>query len=214
MGGKRGPLIAGAAVGLLLVLVALLLVLPKMGQVKDANAALEQAVTQQSTLASQLAALRQAEADAPKNSETIRKVEQAIPPTADQQGFILLLQNAAIQSSVDLFSLTPSTPLFDPATGLSTVSNTLSVDGTYFAITEFLFSIETLPRAAKVTSMTLAPGAASGSLTLSASVDVYTSDSSAGPGSSPGPTSGAGAAAAPTTPADTTTPAAITTSEG
>lgn len=214
MGGKRGPLIAGAAVGLLLVLVALLLVLPKMGQVKDANAALEQAVTQQSTLASQLAALRQAEADAPKNSETIRKVEQAIPPTADQQGFILLLQNAAIQSSVDLFSLTPSTPLFDSATGLSTVSNTLSVDGTYFAITEFLFRIETLPRAAKVTSMTLAPGAASGSLTLSASVDVYTSDSSAGPGSSPGPTSGAGGAAAPTTPADTTTPAAITTSEG
>lgn len=214
MGGKRGPLIAGAGVGVLLVLVAFFLVLPKMGQVKDANAALEQAVTQQSTLASQLAALRQAEADAPKNSETIRKVEQAIPPTADQQGFILLLQNAAIQSSVDLFSLTPSTPLFDSATGLSTVSNTLSVDGTYFAITEFLFRIETLPRAAKVTSMTLAPGAASGSLTLSASVDVYTSDSSAGPGSSPGPTSGAGGAAAPTTPADTTTPAAITTSEG
>jgi Tfp pilus assembly protein PilO len=196
-----------------LILVAVVLVLPKTGQVKDANAALEQGLTQQSTLSSQLAALREAEADAPKNRGTIRKVEQAIPPTVDQQGFILLLQNAAIQSSVDLFSLTPSSPLFDSATGLSTVSNTLSVDGTYFAITEFLFRIETLPRAAKVTSVTLAPGAVSGSLTLSANVDVYTSDTSAGPGSSPGPTSGAGATA-PTTPADTSTPAAVTTSEG
>jgi len=214
VGGNRGPLIAGVGVAVVLILVAVFLVLPKTGQVKDANAALEQGLTQRSTLASQLAALREAEADAPKNRGTIRKVEQSIPPTIDQQGFILLLQNAAIQSSVDLFSLTPSAPLFDSATGLSTVSNTLSVDGTYFAITEFLFRIETLPRAAKVTSVTLAPGAASGSLTLSANVDVYTSDTSAGPGSSPGPTSGAGATTTPTTPADTSTPAAVTTSEG
>jgi len=215
VGGKRRPLIAGGAVAALLVLVAFFLVLPKMGQVKDANAALEQAAIQQSTLASQLAALKQAEAEGPKNRETIRKVEQAIPPTVDQQGFILLLQNAAIQSSVDLFTLTPSTPVFDSATGLSTVSNTLSVRGSYFALTEFLFRIETLPRAAKVTSVNLTPGEETGSLTLSAGVDVYTSDSSAGPGSSPGPTSGAtGAATTPTTPADTSTPAAPTTPEG
>ncbi len=81
--------------------------------------------------------------------------------------------------------------MFDPATGLSTISNTLSVTGTYFALTEFLFSIETLPRAAKVTSVSLVPGEEGGTLTLSAGVDVYTSDTSAGPGSSPGPTSGA-----------------------
>ena len=215
MGGRRGPLIAGVAVAAVLVLVAFFLVLPKMGQVKDANAALDLAVTTRSTLESQLAALQQAEADAPKNNETIRKVDQAIPPTVDQQGFILLLQNAAIQSSVDLFTLTPSIPVFDPATGLSTVANTLSVNGSYFAITEFLFSIETLPRAAKVTSVNISPGEDSGSLTLSAGVDIYTSDSSAGPGSSPGPTSGGtGTTTTPTTPADTSTPAAITTTEG
>lgn len=214
MGGKRGPLIAGVAVAVLIVLVAFFLVLPKMGQVKDANAALEGAVTQQSTLGSQLAALQQAEADAPANRETIRKVEQAIPPTADQQGFILLLQNAAIQSSVDLFTLSPSTPVFDPATGLSTISNTLTVTGTYFALTEFLFSIETLPRAAKVTSVSLVPGDG-GMLTLSGGVDVYTSDTSAGPGSSPGPTGEtATPATTPAAPTATSSPEAITKSEG
>jgi Tfp pilus assembly protein PilO len=199
--------------------VAFFLVLPKMGQVKDANAELEQAVIQRSTLESQLAALQQAEADVPKNNEIIRKVDVAIPPTVDQQGFILLMQNAAIQSSVDLFTLTPSVPVFDPATGLSTVANTLSVRGSYFAITEFLFLIETLPRAAKVTSVNISPGENSGSLTLSAGVDIYTSDTSAGPGSSPGPTSGGtGTTTTPTTtpaaPADTSTPAAVTSTEG
>ncbi len=211
MGERRGPIIAGAAVAAVLVLVAFFLVLPKMGQVKDANATLEEAQSQQSTLSSQLAALKQAETDAPKNREIIRKVDQAIPPTVDQQGFILLVQNAAVQSSVDVVTLTPSAPVFDPLTGLSTVTNGISVTGSYFSITEFLFSIETLPRAAKVTSVniTASPTETEPSLlSLTTFVDVYTSDSSAGPGSSPGPTSGGGTAGT-TTGTTTTTPSSV-----
>lgn len=194
VGDRRRPIIAGAAVGAALLLVAFFLVLPKMGQVKDANKTLQDAQTQQSTLNSQLAALKQAETDAPKNRETIRKVDNAIPPTVDQQGFILLMQGAAVQASVDVVTLTPSAPVFDPLTGLSTVPNGVSVTGSYFSITEFLFNIETLPRAAKVTSIgiTSSPSDTEPNLlTLTATVDIYTSDSSAGPGSSPGPTSGA-----------------------
>ena len=121
------------------------LVLPKAGQVKDADAALTEAQAQQATLGAQLAALQQAEAEAPINRETIRRVQQAIPPTIDQQGFILLVQNAAVQSSIDIVTITPSVPVFDPATGLSTVTNTVTCTGSYFAVTEFLFQIETLP---------------------------------------------------------------------
>jgi len=216
--GKRGPIIAGGATALILIVVALFLVLPKMGQVKDANNSLGQAQSQQGTLSSQLAALKQAQADAPKNREIIRKVQQAIPPTADQQGFLLLLQNAALQSSVDVVTVTPNTPVFDPTTGLSTITNSLSATGSYFAVTEFLFQIETLPRAAKVTSVSLAPasgGAGGGTIgvTLTANVDVFTSDTSAGPGSSPGPTSAAGTATGTgvTTTPSSASPAAITT---
>ena len=131
--------------------------LPKAGQVKDANAALTEAQAQQATLGAQLAALQQAEAEAPINRETIRKVQQAIPPTVDQQGFILLVQNAAVQSSIDVVTITPSNPIFDPATGLSTVTNTVTCTGSYFAVTEFLFQIETLPRAAKTTAVGISP---------------------------------------------------------
>jgi Tfp pilus assembly protein PilO len=192
------------------------LVLPKMGQVKDANATLTDLQAQQATLGAQLAALQQAQTEAPINRETIRKVQQAIPPTVDQQGFILLVQNAAVQSAVDVVTISPSNPVFDPATSLSTVTNSLTVTGNYFAITEFLFSIETLPRAAKTTSVTIAPSPSDTNpnlLTTTGSVDTYTSDQSAGPGSAPGPTSAAGATT-PTTPPPTGASPAAVTSQG
>ena len=202
MGGKRAPLFAGIGVAVVVVLVAFFLVLPKMGQVKDANAALAEAQSQQATLGAQLAALQAAQTDAPANRETIRKVQQAIPPTADQQGFMLLMQNAALESAVDVVTISPGNPVFDPATGLSTITNAISATGTYFALTEFLFKIETLPRAAKTTSVAISPSPSDTNaslLTLTASVDIYTSDESAGPGSTPGPTPAAGSTT-PTTP--------------
>jgi len=217
VGGKRAPIFAGVGVVVVAVLVAFFLVLPKMGQVNEANDQLIELQGQQATLGAQLAALQQAETEAPVNRETIRKVQQAIPPTVDQQGFMLLVQNAAVQSSIDVVTISPSTPVFDPATGLSTVTNSISVTGSYFALTEFLFQIETLPRAAKASSVDIAPSPSDTNpnlLTLTTSVDMYTSDQSAGPGSSPGPTAAAGAApTTPTTPTHTTgaSPAAVTT---
>lgn len=217
MGGRRAPVFAGVAAAVLVLLVALFLVLPKMGQVSDANTTLTDLQGQQATLSAQLAALKQAQTEAPINRETIRKVQQAIPPTVDQQGFILLLQNAAVQSSIDVVTISPSTPVFDAATGLSTVTNAITVTGSYFALTEFLFKVETLPRAAKASSVTIAPSPSetdASLLTLTASVDMYTSDQSAGPGSSPGPTAAAGAATAPTTPTTPGAAAAAETSPG
>jgi Tfp pilus assembly protein PilO len=122
------------------------------------------------------------------------------------------VQNVAVQSSIDVVTISPANPVFDPATGLSTVTNAITATGTYFALTEFLFKIETLPRAAKASSVAIAPSPSetnSSLLTLTTSVDMYTSDQSAGPGSSPGPTSSGGTATTPTTPTSPS-PAAMT----
>ena len=213
MGGKRAPIFAGIAVAVAVLIVLFFLVLPKMGQVKDANATLTEAQAEQATLGAQLAALQQAQTEAPINRETIRKVQQAIPPTVDQQGFILLVQNAAVLSAVDVVTISPSNPVFDPATSLSTVTNSISVTGNYFAVTEFLFKIETLPRAAKTTSVSIAPSPSETNqslLTATMSIDMYTSDQSAGPGSTPGPTSAAGTTTPTTAPPSGASPAAVT----
>jgi Tfp pilus assembly protein PilO len=221
VGDRRGPLLAAVAVGVAILLAIFFLVLPKMNQVNSANDQLDEAVSQQGTLQSQLAALQQAEQDAPQARETIRQVDQAIPPTADQQGMILLLQNAADQSGIDLFSMTPAAPTLDPVTGLTTIDTSVVVNGSYFAITEFVFNIETLPRAAKVGSLQIAPVGeddAGGGLTATMSVSFFTTDQSAGPGSSPGPTAGAAPATATGTPAAPTgatgPPAAVLDPEG
>ncbi len=194
--GNRAPLIAGAGVIVLVGLLVFLLVFPKMGEVSDANDALAAAQAQQGTLESQLAALEQAEAAAPEAKATIQEVEQQIPPTVDQPGMFLLLKNAATRSAVTLSTFTPGTPTLDAATGLSAIPLAVTATGTYFQLTEFLYSIETLPRAAKVLNVTLAPGGDSDVTTttvtnllqLQANVVMYTSDQSAGPGSEPGPT--------------------------
>ena len=70
----------------------------------------------------------------------------------------------------------------------------VSAVGTYSDVTAFSYRIETLPRAAKITALSLSPGAtptttgASPLLTMTATIEAYTSDTSAGPGSEPGPT--------------------------
>ncbi|MEO8424523.1 MAG: hypothetical protein ABI595_11535, partial [Actinomycetota bacterium] len=124
-----------------------------------------------------------------------------------------LMQNAAVESSIDVLTVSPAGPVFDVTTGLSTVTNSITVTGSYFAITEFLFKIETLPRAAKASTVAIVPAPTDSDpnlLSLSVSVDMYTSDQSAGPGSTPGPTGAVAPAPAAPTGATGASPAAVT----
>jgi Tfp pilus assembly protein PilO len=194
MDNRRAPLYAGLAVAGVAILMVLLLILPKMSQVSTAQDQLDQAQRDQQTLESRKSALEDAKAAAPQARKTIAEVHKRIPPTADEPGLILLLQNAAISAGIDVLSLSPGTPVLDTTSGLSKITVGVSATGTYFDVTDFMYQIETLPRAAIVTNLSLAPGETSQTgvplLTLTASIQTYTSDTSAGPGSEPGPTSG------------------------
>jgi Tfp pilus assembly protein PilO len=94
------------------------------------------------------------------------------------------------------------------AMSVSQVPITITVQGTFFAVDEYLFRLETLPRASKVTNLSLAPLATgtategvSPELTLTIQVNFFTTDTNAGPGSEPG--TQAGGAASTTTGAST-----------
>ncbi|HEY6566234.1 MAG TPA: type 4a pilus biogenesis protein PilO [Actinomycetota bacterium] len=203
--GKRGPLIAGALVIVVIVLAVMFFVLPKMNQVSEANDELAAAQAQTGTLESQLIALGQAEAEAPEAEAVIRDVDQKIPPTADLSSILLLVKNAASQSGVTVTTLTPGVPVLDPATGLSTIPLALEGTGTYFSLAEFLYRLETLPRAAKVQSVQLSPDSGgddaaavtTGTLRLVSNVQLFTTDASAGPGSDPAATSAEPGATSP-----------------
>jgi Tfp pilus assembly protein PilO len=194
MSGQRTPIIAGVAVALIAVLAFMFLVRPKMSQVSEAQVELEAAQDEEIVLEAQLRTLQDAQAAAPETEREIALIEDQVPPTADLPALIRLLQSAADRAAVDFFSFTPATPVADATGQFSTISSSITVTGGYFSIDEFLFLIETLPRAAKGVSISVAPGGGdaavgtSQTLTLLATVEFYTTDISAGPGSIPGPT--------------------------
>ena len=192
MGNQRAPLFAIIGGVVLALLLIFLLVLPEMGKVSKAKEELASAQATQQTLTIQQNALEDTKANAAQNRKTIQEVHHKIPPTADEPGLLLLINGAALDSGLDLATISPSTPTFDATTGLSTITLSVSATGTYSDVTAFVYRVETLPRAAKVTALTLTPNATAGTgsplLVMSATIDAYTSDTSAGPGSDPGST--------------------------
>ena len=200
---RRAPIIAGVISAAVALLAVLLLVLPKMSDVSTTEEELQSAEDQKVALAAQLDALQDAEAAAPKTEQEISAIEEQVPPTANLPSLFRLLQGAADRSAVDFFSFSPGTPAPNAGGTYSSIASQVTVTGGYFAIDEFLFLLETLPRAAKVTTLAVTPsGASTGGTTISTSnlqlqvtVEFYTTDVSAGPGSIPGPseTTGTGA---------------------
>ncbi|MGA9162131.1 MAG: type 4a pilus biogenesis protein PilO [Actinomycetota bacterium] len=196
---RRAPIIAGAVALLVALLAVFLLVLPKMGEVSQTQDELLAAEDQEITLAAQLNALQDAQAAAPETEAEIAALDAQVPPVADLPSLFRLLQGAADRSAVDFFSFTPGTPAPNVTGSYSTIASQVTVSGGYFAIDEFLFLLETLPRAAKVTTLAVTPGSggaeattttSSSTLSLQITVEFYTTDTSAGPGSIPGPTEG------------------------
>lgn len=196
------------ASGVVTVLVLVLLVLPKMGQVGRARDDLVKAQEQQSTLEAQLGSLQEAKEQAPEVKQELQQLDTQVPLTADLPGMIRLIAQAADRSAVDFFSIAPGVPAVDGSGAFSIVPTQITVNGEFFALEEFMYSLETLPRAAKVTQFAVSQGpdfTDGGSdevfeLTVVMAAEFYTTDTSAGPGSIAGPTEGAaGAEAAPNT---------------
>jgi Tfp pilus assembly protein PilO len=200
---RRAPIIAGVVAAAVALLAVVLLVLPKMSEVSTAEEELQSAEDQEAALAAQLDALEDAQAAAPETEQEIAAIDVAIPPVAALPSLFRLLQGAADRSAVDFFSFSPGTPAPNAGGTYSTIPSQVTVSGGYFAIDEFLFLLETLPRAAKVTTLAVTPsGAASGGTPISSSnlqlqvtVEFYTTDVSAGPGSIPGPSEATGTGA-------------------
>ena len=191
MRSKRAPIIAAVGVGFVALLMVFFLVLPKMDEVSEASAQLEETENEQQILSSWRIALLDAKEAAPQAKATIARVDRQIPSVADQPGLILGLRNALIASGLDFSALSPSPPAFDEITGLSVIQVSITASGTYFEVTDFMYRLETFPRIAKVTSIDASSedaGTGIPLLNVSVNVQFFTSDTSAGPGSVPGAT--------------------------
>jgi Tfp pilus assembly protein PilO len=176
-----------AAVSLFLIV---FLVMPKMSSVKEHQKQLDQAEQDGQQLAAQVAALLQAKHDAASVQRQVHALDQQIPTTAALSRLITQMKRAADLAAVDFVQISPGTPV-SGTTGFSTIPTQINATGSYSTVTEFLYRLESMPRAVKVTNITLGPGPdGAPQLSLQLTANVFTTDISAGPGSQPGPTAG------------------------
>jgi Tfp pilus assembly protein PilO len=210
---QRAPLFVGIAAGVVAVIAVVALLMPKISAVHKRQDELTSAQQQEQTLRAQLAQLEQDRKEARQIKGQLEQLQSKIPPTADLPSLIRLIQGAATAAAVDFVSISPGQPAApEGGTGVSTIPVAIQVGGSFFSVEEFLFRLEHLPRAVKVTQIGVTASAggtatattATQELALSITGQVYTTDASAGPGSVPGPTTGT----APVVPAPTTPPGA------
>jgi Tfp pilus assembly protein PilO len=180
---RRAPLLVGlASVGLAL-LMFFLLVFPKMREVGEAKEELEAAQSEQISLEAELARLEAIREEAPKIRRQVARIRRQVPPVADLPGVINLLQDAAETANVDFFAVSPQNPTAAVVAAAAEVPAQIQVIGSFFSVNEFLFRLENLRRAAKVTSVAVSEGPDNlPQLQINMSVMFYTTDMSAGPG--------------------------------
>jgi Tfp pilus assembly protein PilO len=184
---KRGPLVAALVSVAVIILIVAVLILPKAAQVRSKQQEVAKAAEQEGALRLQVEQLAADAKDAPKDRKTLAKLQAAIPPTADLPGLIRLLNSAAAESGVDFAAVAPGQPALTPSGQLSVIPTQITITGGFFAVDQYLFRLESLPRAAKVTTVQVGPGPNQWpQLQLTLTVEFYTTDVSAGPGSIPG----------------------------
>ena len=180
-----------------MILLVFFLVLPKMGQVGEAE---DELATAQAAAGNPRVAARRARAGgaaAPEARATIQDVERRIPPTADEPGLLLLREERGRSLGGDAVEPHPGDARARPDFGA--LDDPARRDGLRELLPAHGVPLQhrDAAAAAKVVNVTLAPGAGEGDdddhhddranlLQLQASVMLYTSDQSAGPGSEPG----------------------------
>lgn len=180
---RRAPIFAAIGVVLVAIVATVALVFPKYRQVGKTKDELQEAQAQQVVLETELARLLEAKKNAPQLMRQLARVRRQIPPAADLPGLINHLQDAADLSQVDFFAVSPQVPV---ATGqASEIPASVQVVGGFHPVAIFLHKLETLPRAAKILSVQVAPGPNQlPQIQVTLAVKFFTTDTTSGPGAS------------------------------
>ncbi len=189
---RRGPLVVGIVFALVGLIAIFFLVLPKRGEVREAEDDLAVEQQEEQPLRTELARLQEVSEDAASLRRELARFQRAVPPVADLPGLINDLQTAADVAGVEFFQIDPAPPASSPTGQATEIPATIRIIGGFFPVDEFLFRLETLPRAAKVTAVTLGAGPEGApQVDVQLEVRFFTTDLEAGPGApvpeAPGP---------------------------
>jgi Tfp pilus assembly protein PilO len=186
---RRAPLFVGLAAAAALILAVALLVVPMVSRLGERRDELARERERTESLQTQLEQLEEVRERAEMLQLELDRLRSAIPPTADLPSLLRLLENTATQSAVDFMSFTPGDPALAPTGNFSIIPAQITITGGFFSVDQFLFQLESLPRAVRISEIVVGPGPVGlPQLHVAMEAEVYTTDTSTGPGSVPGPT--------------------------
>ena len=175
MNTRRQLVIAGVVAVVVTVLFFMFLLKPKMNDISKTRSDVQTAKSEQDTLNTQLAHLKDVKKNAPETMAKLAALSEYVPSTPDLPSFIQQVQDAATSSSIDLQSIAPSPPAsVTGSSGVQTISVTLTCQGGFFRIEDFLSRLENLPRALEVHAISLSPiqSPVSSELSLSSTISL------------------------------------------
>lgn len=180
---RRNPLVA-AAVAVLAVLLFWVLVLgPRGAEVTRLDGEIATAQAELDTLNARLTALRAVDLE-PLQAE-LAGYRKSIPSSPDEDGIIQTLVDASNRANVTFEGLQFGSPVASGVAPVSVITVNFTAKGSYFDLAKFLFELEHLERLAYVRTISVSPS--EGGLSLALVVDMFTTDTNAGPGSDPAP---------------------------
>lgn len=150
-----------------------------LGPKNKARAAVDQELSAarrtEQDLRSNMAQLRKLAADTKSREAELAGLGRLVPADADMDGAIVALDEAAKQAQVSMAAFVPSPPAAGAGGGPATVSLSMTIDGTFDQIFDYLRRVETLDRLVVIDSLQLAGGgngtaAAAGPPKLSAQI--------------------------------------------
>lgn len=118
-----------------------------------------------------LARLKEAKAESAQIEKELVHLNEQMPIEAQIASLLVDLQDMANESGVDLVSITPSDPT--PLQRFSEIQMQLGISSTFFDLVDFLYRLETMPRIAKVTRLSIQGGTSYPELSSTLAISVY-----------------------------------------
>jgi type IV pilus assembly protein PilO len=113
---------------------------------------------QEQDLRQNMAQLRKLAADTQSREAELTRLGRLVPADADLAGAILALDETAKQAQVSMGSFVPSPPAATAGGGPATVGVTMTINGTFDQMYDYLSRVETLDRLVVIDSIQLAGG--------------------------------------------------------
>lgn len=131
---------------------------PKQSEISDINEQIDATRVQAQAVRGEIAALKDIRDSELTYRRASAEVQRSIPPTPELAAFIEDVNLLAIDTDVDVLSLTPSPPavglegaLFQP------LAISIEAQGQFFEVLGFLYGLQDMERLVKINSLVLTP---------------------------------------------------------